>query len=269
MSTVPAGNVQTKATRKTIRLSSIVPDKKLWPRQGVDPDRVKEFKTLYKEEPEALPPVIVAEHPKKPGKYLLVDGWHRIAALQQLYRDAELPADVLPKDTDVYAEATRLSSISSKPLTILEKRAAVRRLLDEHPKWSDSQIARTAGVSHPFVGSQRKLLTRMAGEAKDAVQKALTTAPGATTATTATREEPGINQLLFNVIQDSRADQITLDIWRSAAERWPQYKQAMRHIGTVLYQASQDTAPASATGNVTPRSGGSAAITATAEGDRG
>jgi ParB-like chromosome segregation protein Spo0J len=235
-------------------LSSIVADKKLWPRQDIDWERVKEFSTLYKEEPEALPKIIVVPHPKQSGKYLLIDGWHRVTAMRQIWKEAQVPAEVKPKGTDVFAEATRLSAVSSKPLTILEKRAAVRRLLDEHgpntkDKWSDSQIARIAGVSQPFVGSQRKALTRIGGEVKDALKKALAPDTSAS-ATRSAPEAPTINQLLLNVVADERADQITLERWRDIAARYPQIKPVMRHIGTVLFQASQDTAPDTQAHNV-------------------
>jgi N6-adenosine-specific RNA methylase IME4 len=42
-----------------------------------------------------------------------------------------------------------------------DKRQAVRTLLEdeEWSKWSDAEIARRTGTSHPFVGEQRKILT--------------------------------------------------------------------------------------------------------------
>lgn len=257
-----ASKPKEKAASQRVKLSNIVQDRKLWPRQNTDQERVKEFAALYKEEPkeDILPPLIVAIHPTKPGKYLLVDGWHRAEAIKMVYpgRDVELDADVLPKGTDAYAEAVRLSAISSKPLTILEKRAVVRRLLDEHKDWSDRQIARMAGVSNVFVSSQHKTLTRLAGEAKDMVKKALEPSPGATRSAPG-REEPTINQLLWRVIADVRADQINLNTWRNWAGQYPQYKPVMRHVATVLFQASQDTAPTAPDVNANTRGQESAA----------
>jgi ParB/RepB/Spo0J family partition protein len=244
LSTAEATKATAPGAVQTIKLSGIIADSKLWPRRELDADRVKEFKTLYKEEPGVLPPIIVAEHPKQAGKYRLVDGWHRLEALKQL-KKVETSADVRGKDTDVFAEATRLSAVSSKPLTILEKRAAVRRLLNEHKDWSDRQIARVAGVSNVFVSSQHKTLTRIAGEVKDTVAKMLETdnAPPA-------REEPSISQLLFNVLSDPRVGNISLDTWRAALEKYPHIKPAARHVATVLFQASQPPAPAPAPGAV-------------------
>jgi DNA-directed RNA polymerase subunit RPC12/RpoP len=44
------------------------------------------------------------------------------------------------------------------PMSNEDKRAAARRLLEIHPEWSNREIARRLGVSHPFVGKVRRAL---------------------------------------------------------------------------------------------------------------
>lgn len=68
---------------------------------------------------------------------------------------AIIPAVILPPGTDVFLHAVQRAAITAKPLTRIEKRAAVTRLLTEHPDWSNHKIADAAGVSRPFVAGLR------------------------------------------------------------------------------------------------------------------
>jgi hypothetical protein len=230
-----------------VSLDAIVIDKKLWPRDGLDWDRVSEFADLYKSEPDTLPPLALV--PRRNGKYVLVDGWHRVHALVRIKAPAAR-AEILPADTDVYAEATRRSSISSKPLTRTEKRAAVRRLVKEHPDWHDRQIARTAGVSHTFVASQRSAFNRTTSAIGDTLKKALAPTGGYTTSAP---EKDSIQKRLFYLVADEDALELTVEQLRPWFEKNPHWREAGRHVATVLYLCSQEPAP-----TATSTSGGDA-----------
>jgi predicted transcriptional regulator len=53
-------------------------------------------------------------------------------------------------------EAIRRNITHGLPLTLAERRAAVKRLLERHPGWSDSRIAEICGVSCKTVSRYRK-----------------------------------------------------------------------------------------------------------------
>jgi len=173
--------------KQTVPLASIILDEKLWPRLSLDEDRVREFKELYQAEPDALPALEVV--PVGNGKCKLADGWHRYHALLQLKRSANCV--ILPSDTDIYVYACKVSSVSSKPMTRVEKRKAALNLLKQHKEWSDREISRICGVSQPFVSKLRKsfvarTMTTLSGEASGSVSGA--------------REKPSIAQSMIKTM---------------------------------------------------------------------
>jgi hypothetical protein len=144
------------ADTTTIPLDAIVLDWGSYPRERVDLERVEEFRDPLRsgEGSVALPPVELVPHPAIPGRFLAAEGWHRIYAHAEEGLQS-VRAILLPPETDVFAHAVARAAISAKPLTRSEKRAAVLRLLAEHPEWSNHRIAETAGVSRPFVADLR------------------------------------------------------------------------------------------------------------------
>lgn len=125
-----------------VPLSAVVLDWSTYPRERIDLERIEEFRELIRSAGDApqLPPVELVPHPAMPGRYLAAEGWHRIHANAEEGLET-VRAIILPSDTDVFEHAV--------------KRAAVARLLDEHPDWSNRRIADTAGVSRPFVAEIR------------------------------------------------------------------------------------------------------------------
>lgn len=233
-------------TVQKINLAVIAKDEKFWPRAGIDEARVKEFRELYRDEPDMLPPVILAPHPKEKGKYLLVDGWHRVTALEK-NKAKEVQAKLLPAGTDVFSEATRLSAISSKPLTIAEKRAAVRRLVTEHPEWEARKIARMVGVSHTFVNKMKSPLQRGISKISDAVTSALDEPESKGRE----KAEEDVNVLLWNLLIDSNVSQLNINTLRGWLKEEPDMRPIFKHVATVLYQAALETpAVAVPAGNV-------------------
>jgi hypothetical protein len=144
----------------SLPLASFRRETHLWPRKGFLPPHVNEFKRLYRAGgPPALPPIVVLD---VEGKSYLADGWYRCAAALRLGFIA-LPATLKrgSRLEDVYLEALAASAATDRPLTRMEKRAVVDRLLTRVPGYSDRHVARLAGVCQPFVSGLRKLLNRL------------------------------------------------------------------------------------------------------------
>jgi len=130
----------------------IVVDPDLQPRVGgLDPDHVR----LLQECPEAWPPLVVVED----GGYLLVDGFHRYAAAQNLGIEV-LVADVreMPADGDLRALAFILNTAHGRPLTLADRRTEAGRLLTADPVVSNLEVARRTALSPTTVAAIREQL---------------------------------------------------------------------------------------------------------------
>ena len=134
-----------------IEIVNIVVDQQLQPRiQGLDPEHVQELAAV----PEQWPPLRVVNHGRG---YLLVDGFHRLAAAQNLNLQ-HITVEVLdpPADGDLHALAFALNAAHGRPLTLSDRRAFAARLLRTHPDWADREIGRRCGLSQPTVAKVRE-----------------------------------------------------------------------------------------------------------------
>jgi AraC-like DNA-binding protein len=117
---------------------------------GVDEDHVR---TLA-DAPGTLPPIVLHR-----ATMTVVDGVHRIAATRARghnHIDAVLfDGNVM----DAYVLAIRLNSLHGLPLSRKDRRAAVARLLEFCPRWSDRRVAAVTGVSPKTVASVRNRST--------------------------------------------------------------------------------------------------------------
>ncbi len=141
----------------TTPITSITADPALQPRtDGLDLDHVRALEVVA----EAWPPLKVVE---LGGRFLLVDGFHRFAAAQNLEL-SEIAVEVLetPADGDLHALAFTLNAAHGRPLTLSDRRAFAARLLRAHPDWSDREIGRRAGLVQPTVAKVRQDLEREA-----------------------------------------------------------------------------------------------------------
>jgi chemotaxis protein histidine kinase CheA len=101
-----------------------------------------------------MPPVTVFQDGKK---YWLADGFHRYFAHQKALA-VEIAADVQRgTKRDAILHSLGANAYHGLRRTNEDKRAAVLRMLDdkEWKAWSDREIAKTCGVTHPFVASIR------------------------------------------------------------------------------------------------------------------
>lgn len=144
-------------TSVTLSLTSVVADVALQPRVGgLDADHVRDLETVAG----AWPPLKLV---RRGEGYLLVDGFHRFAAAQNLGLK-EVPAEVLemPPDGDLAGLAFTLNAAHGKPLTLSDRRAFASRLLRDHPGLSDREIGRRAGLVQPTIAKVRQDLERQA-----------------------------------------------------------------------------------------------------------
>ena len=140
-----------------IHLQQIKVDGNLQPRiGGLDPDHVRELEAVA----EHWPPLQVV---RQRDGYLLVDGFHRLAAAQNLDLE-QVCVEVLepPTDGDLHALAFALNASHGRPLTLSDRRAFAERLLRSHPEWADREVGRRCGLSQPTVAKVRQDLERNA-----------------------------------------------------------------------------------------------------------
>ena len=112
----------------TVKTDRILVDPALQPRTaGLDPDHI----AALQECPDSWPPLVVVER----GGYLLLDGFHRFAAAQNLGLDS-LSVEVreVPEDADLRALAFALNASHGRPLTLADRRAEAQRLLSAEPQ---------------------------------------------------------------------------------------------------------------------------------------
>lgn len=128
-------------------------DPTLQPRvDGLDVEHVRQLQDTA----ETWPPLVVV---RRGGGYLLVDGFHRLAAAQNLALRA-VPIRVMdsPEDGDLHALAFALNAVHGRPLTLSDRRSFAVRRLQQHPSGSNLEVARRAGLSPTTVAALRERL---------------------------------------------------------------------------------------------------------------
>ncbi len=140
-------------TTADLRLDQVLVDTSLQPRvDGLDADHVR----ALEEAPEGWPPLLVVQ---RGSQYLLVDGFHRFAAAQNLGLDT-VPVRVVsaPTDDDLHALAFSSNAAHGRPLSLADRRAFAERILRKEPRLADREIGRRCGLSSNTVGSIRERL---------------------------------------------------------------------------------------------------------------
>jgi len=139
-----------------ISIALIQFDKETQPRVQLDMLVVEDY-AIAMGQGDIFPPVLLFE---EDGKYWIGDGFHRCQAARKLGL-AEITADVEPggKRAAVLASCAA-NAVHGLRRTNKDKQRAVKRMLadPEWAQWSDTEVAKHCGVSHPFVGKQRAIL---------------------------------------------------------------------------------------------------------------
>ncbi len=136
-----------------LALAQITVDPTLQPRVGgLNAEHVR----ALQETPDAWPPLLVVQHG---NTYTLLDGFHRLAAAQNLGVD-RVPITVVPypTDGDLAILAFRANLAHGLPLTLADKRAYAERLLMAHPHVSNLEIARQTVLSPTTIAAIRERL---------------------------------------------------------------------------------------------------------------
>lgn len=129
----------------------VLVDESLQPRAGeLDRNHVEALKTS----PESWPPLRVATDGQD---YLLIDGFHRLAAALSLGLPT-VPIEIvsLPEDGDLLGLAFDLNARHGRPLSLSDRKAFARQLLRRKPRPSDREIGRRCGLSHATVAALRR-----------------------------------------------------------------------------------------------------------------
>jgi ParB-like chromosome segregation protein Spo0J len=129
----------------TIPIEQVRPGKS--PRRvAEDPEHIR----ILAESASQLPPIIV-----RSSDLSIIDGAHRFAA--QRMRGASTVQALMFEgdDLETYLEAVRRNVYHGKPLTMDERRAAARRILEWNPQLSDRCIAEICGLSAKVVAGLR------------------------------------------------------------------------------------------------------------------
>lgn len=138
---------------QSLPIDAIVVDLDLQPRTGgIDGEHVR----ALEESVEDWPPLSVVE---RAGRFVLVDGFHRLAAAQNLALDTvDVRVFPTPTDRDLRGLAFALNARHGRPLTLTDRREEAARLLVLVPTSSDREIGRRCGLSQPTVAKVRGAL---------------------------------------------------------------------------------------------------------------
>jgi hypothetical protein len=100
---------------------------------------------------------------KRGDDYLLIDGFHRLAAARNRNLKA-VTAEILdlPENGDLHSLAFTLNTAHGRPLTLCDRRAFAARLLRAHPDWSDREVGRRSGLVQPTIAKVLQELERHA-----------------------------------------------------------------------------------------------------------
>ena len=141
----------------SITIRELQVDPALQPRVGgVDADHVR----ALEERPDSWPPLKVVW---REGRYLLVDGFHRLEAAKTLRLESvRVEVVEVSPGADLHELAFALNSTHGRPLSLADRRAYAERILCGQPHLADREIARRAGLAASTVGAIRGRLEQSA-----------------------------------------------------------------------------------------------------------
>lgn len=146
-----------KTDTKKIAIVDLVADRDCQPREELNRDVVGRYQELLvddwgKTESWPFPPISVALVDRR---YIVVDGWHRIAAAKDSGA-SEVPCEIVATDkTSAIMYAAGANGEHGYPLNRADRRRAIGMVLSVDPSQSDRVIARLVGASPSTVGHVR------------------------------------------------------------------------------------------------------------------
>lgn len=130
----------------TVPISSLVSTKT--PRLGgVNKSHIRTLAEIHT----GLPPILVH---KSTGH--VIDGIHRLRAALLRGEDMIEARFIDVSEEEAFLIAVSVNVTHGLPLSLADRKAAARRIVEVHPEWSDRTIAATAGLSPKTVRAIRK-----------------------------------------------------------------------------------------------------------------
>jgi hypothetical protein len=152
-----------------VLLSLIFYVRSAWPRLGLYEERCAIFEAIYREGGE-LPALEVVAMPD--GRYLLVDGMHRLCGAKRAGLESidvvlvQLVGIETPEDV-AFRRALETATTSSLPLNRAERQMAAVKLIAKRPDLSRREVARLVGVAHSTVDRWVQLAEQEREHAED------------------------------------------------------------------------------------------------------
>jgi hypothetical protein len=146
----------TNGAPQPIAVARLVLDGTLWPRRSLNAERVEEFTSVIRDDGfTPFPPLVVARLDDE--RFVIADGAHRWSAARVVGL-VVLPCIVLDDSSlaNVFRVACEASGTSALPLSLTEKRSAVKRWLALDGGISDVELASTLGLSRQTIAKLRK-----------------------------------------------------------------------------------------------------------------
>jgi len=115
-------------------------------------------------------PILVRVHPTQPNKYQVIDGEHRVRALQKIGKTL-VRAEILPLDDEqAYFMAMRVNQMHGKPLEALEEALHIKRMMETFG-YTQQKIAEMFKRVQQWVSDRLKLVEEASPELLEAFTK--------------------------------------------------------------------------------------------------
>jgi ParB/RepB/Spo0J family partition protein len=143
------------------------------PRMQFDTNYVAKLAEDIKAEGQ-LKPIMVRPHPKEPNKYQVIDGEHRVRALQKLGNSLVRAEIHALSDEDAYYRAMRINQLHGKRLEELEEACHINKMKALF-EYSEDQIAKRFTRSQSWVRDRLTLALSLAPQVEEHVSSRLLT----------------------------------------------------------------------------------------------
>jgi len=141
------------------------------PRMQFDPTYIAKLAEDIEAEGQ-LKPIMVRPHPKQPEKYQVVDGEHRVRALQKLGKTLARAEVHALSDDEAYYRAMRINQLHGKALEQLEEAVHINKMIGIFG-YTEEQIAKRFNRAQSWVSQRRALAVSLASKVEENVIRRL------------------------------------------------------------------------------------------------